>query len=266
MIDRLKIIPIDQIDVFESFSIRKANQLAEEIQNDGRIKNTLLVYPMGDKYLMLDDRSMFEAIKLTKASHIPVQLADHDTVSAHSWQRILENWHLKDLKEFCKLFPRRITIIENPTGALTPDQAEVIFSDNNRVRLNFNSDSHLVRADIYIKFGEMLATGFPGYRAKLAIGEVNCLDYYPGASAAIFPPIFGLDQLGSIAHRKMLLPEGMVRIDQPGRVLGIDYSLAILQASVAPEEKEAFLRQLIRMRMHSDRTAYYNSSVFMFNN
>lgn len=266
MIDRLKIILLDQILVFESYSRQKAAKLADEIQNDGRLKNPLLVYPMADKYLMLDNRSLFEAIKLTEVSHIPVQIADHNTVSAHSWQRILENWNIDDLTEFCKRFPRQITILKNPTGLLSPDQAEVIFPDRQRLRLNFNSDSHLVRADIYVKFGEMIGQDNSGYRAILQVGDVDCLDLYPGASAAIFPPIFGLDELGSIAYRKILLPEGVVRIDQPGRILGIDYSLSILRENVSPEEKESFLKQLIRMRMHSDRTAYYNSSIFMFNN
>lgn len=266
MIDRLKIISIDQILVYESYSRQKAAKLADEIQNDGRLKNPLLVYPMGDKYLMLDNRSLFEAIKLSDVSHLPVQLADPDTVSAHPWQRIVENWQEQDLRDFCKLFPRQITIMENPSGLPEPDQAEVIFRDKSRLRLNFNSDSHLVRADTFVKFGEMISRAVSGYRAILPVGDVNCLDSYPEASAAIFPPIFGLDELGSIAHRNMLLPEGIVRIDQPCRILGIDYSLAILREPVSSSEKETFLRQLIRMRMHSDRTAYYNGSVFMFNN
>jgi hypothetical protein len=39
-----------------------------------------------------------------------------------------------------------------------------------------------------------------------------------------------------------------------------------LKENASSEEKEAFLVQLLQLRMSSDRIAYYNGSVFMFNN
>ena len=266
MIDSLKIIARDQIVSFEDYSDEHVSKLAHEIEADGKIHHPLLVYPLFDKYLLLDDACILKALEELDIAHVPVQLADTSTLSVHPWQRVVEDWNREDLYEFCAKFPRQIALQETFEGPIEPGQAEVRFRDGSAVRIKFVSDALLVRVDIYNKLSSEITRGHQSFRAKLDLFDKDPFAIFPKATAALFPPMFTIDELAYISVKSMQLAQGIIRIDQPGRVLGIDYSLSILKESAASEEKESFFRQLIQMRISSDRTAYYYGNVFMFNN
>jgi hypothetical protein len=266
MIDKLRIISADRITAFESHSPERAEKLAQEILHDGKLKNPVLVCTLGDKFLILDDVSILEALRLLDVVHIPVQVADVGGLSVHPWQRVVENWHEGDLLEFCARFPRQVRVLASPQEELSRHDAEVHFKNKAVYRLSFSSSSVLVRADICAKFCSCMAAGHKSFRTKLNHRDADPLRAFARASAAFFPPVFTIAELAAMALRDIRLPQGIVRIDLPGRLLGIDYSLTILQENVSPDDKEAFLKHLIHMRMSSDRIAYYNGAVFMFNN
>jgi len=266
MVETLKIIPVDKVIAFESYSDERAAKISDEIERTGKLKNPLLVHPLDDKYLILDDSSILGAIKTLELTHLPAQIAQPATLSIHAWQLIVEGWEKDDLAAFCRRFPRQVRAAESSSGMLEAGQAEVRFSNRSIFRLAFLSRSCLVRADMCAKLSGVLARAKSCYRIKLNYNDGPPFREFPGASAAVFPPIFSLADLGRIALRGRLLPRGLVRIDQPDRVLGIDYAVSILRESVPVEEKESFLHQLLLWRMATDRIAYYNGSVYMFNN
>lgn len=266
MIENLKIISSDEIVQFESSSDERTEKLREEISRDGRLKNPLLVYPLKDKYLLLDDASILAALKSLDVSHIPVQLAKPGLLTVHSWQRMVEKWYQENLVSFCARFPRQVRLLKSTTGPLASHQAEIRFRNNTIMRVSFLSKSFLVRVDMSTKFIRLLMRAHKSYRTKIDFHNRNPFRGFGNASAAVFPPMFSLVELAKISAHDILLPHGLARVDQPGRVLGIDYALAILKDNVSAEEKESFLRHLIHMRMSSDRVAYYDGSVFMFNN
>jgi hypothetical protein len=265
MVENLRIISSDKIIAFESPSTDRVAKIAAEMARDDKLKNPLLVYPLNEKYLMIDDVSILEALKSLEVTHIPIQLADIERLSVNPWQRVVENWYKKDLIHFCERFPRQIRISFVAKSKLERQQAEIRFRDKTCLRLTLLSDSYLVRAEMLRNFFADLTQAHQCFRAKLDIGESDPLRDFPNSSAAIFPPVFDITELADMAVRKMYLPQGIVRVDQPGRVLGIDYSLSILREDVSSEEKESFLKQMIHMRMSSDRTAYYEGFVYMFN-
>jgi hypothetical protein len=265
MIDKLKIIPIDQILHFEASSEERSAKLASEIAREGKLHHPLLVTPIGNQYLLLDDASVVMALKSMNISDIPVQLADHHTLSVHSWQRVVENWHPEDMIRFAEIFPRLIHLEKSPTTPLQMSQAEIFFKDRSRFRMSLRTRSTFIRADLCARFCFHMEKNHGNFRTKIDRDDPEMFRNFPRASAVIFPPLFTVDELSALALKEVWLPQGIVRIDQPGRVLGIDFSLAILMERVPREEKESFLKQMIRMRISSDRTAYYNGSVFMFN-
>jgi hypothetical protein len=266
MLEKLKIIASDQIISFERYNPERAGKLAQEIKRDGKLRNPLLVYPLDNKFLLLDDVSILQVLDQLGAFHVPVQLAEVATLSVHPWQRIVENWHHADLMEFCAKLPRQVRVDRGVSDSLAANQVEVRFRDKSVKKLTFLSKSYLVRADICARFFNHLAANHKSYRAKLDYSIREPLKGFKDSSAAIFPPTFSLSELAAMAKRGIHLPQGVVRIDQPNRVLGIDYLLSILAEKAPAIEKEIFLRQLLEMRMSSDRVAYYNSGVFMFNN
>ncbi|MDD4052919.1 MAG: hypothetical protein PHR28_13620, partial [candidate division Zixibacteria bacterium] len=162
-------------------------------------------------------------------------------------------------------FPRQVSV-SSDRGPLSSRQADVRFSTGTAYRLTFTSDSFFTRCDMVGKLIASCSHAGGGFRARLALDAPDPLRVFPHATAAVYPPYFSLEELAIIARRRIRLPYGLIRIDQPGRILGIDYSLAILRERASIEEKESFLQELIRMRMASDRTAYYDGSVMVLNN
>lgn len=266
MIDNLKIISRDLIVSFEAFSDEHSFKLAHEMESNGKLRNPLLVYPLYDKYLLLDDACILKALESLDIRHIPVQVADEETLSVHPWQRVVEDWTSDDLMAFCDKFPRQVAIQPAHDDQLQAHQVEVRFRDSETVRLDFKSGALLVRVDMYNKLSAEVTRGNQSFRAKLNLFDVNPFDLFNRATAVIFPPMFTIDELAQVALSGMPLAQGIIRIDQPGRILGVDYALSILKEKAAPREKESFFQQLIQMRISSDRTSYYYGSVFMFNN
>ncbi|MCK5124980.1 MAG: hypothetical protein KAR42_01885 [candidate division Zixibacteria bacterium] len=266
MIDTLKIISRSQIISFETFSDEHVFKLTHEMDREGKLRNPLLVYPLFDKYLLLDDACILQALEALGINHIPVQVADEDTFSVHPWQRVVENWHKEDLLQFCRKFPRQLIVIEDFTEPLKSDMVEIRFKEDNPVRISFKSNAIMTRVDLFNKLCGEVMRGNQSFRANLSLYDTEPFEQFEKATAVIYPPVFTIDELAHIGVNDMPMVQGIVRIDQPGRVLGVDYSLSILKEEAAPEEKESFFRQLIKMRISSDRTAYYYGNVFMFNN
>ncbi len=266
MIDGLKIIPSDSIFSFESPCAERTGKLTDEILREGKMRNPLLVYPIDEKFLLLDNVSIFSALRALEVTHVPVQLARAADVSVHPWQRLVMGFTEDDLGAFCRLFPRKIQVDDSAAGRLKRNQAEVRFANGRKTRISILSPSALVRADICGKLHTALSRSRRTCRVKVDYHDQAPFDRFLNASAVLFPPMFLLDDLATIARSGAYLPQGFVRIDQPGRILGIDYSLAILREKVSAEEKESFLQELLKLRVSTDRIAYYNGAVFMYNN
>jgi hypothetical protein len=264
MLDKLKIISLDRVVAYEAPAEERVVRLAQEIEREGRLHNPLLVKPLDDLFLLLDDVSILAALDRLNLVHVPIQQSDA-ALTVRPWQRVVENWHADDLVEYCRAFPRQVSI-SSASGPLSSRQADIRFSTKAAYRLTFTSDSFLTRCDMVSKLIASCSRAGGGFRAKLALDAPDPLRAFPQATAAVYPPFFSLDELAIIARRGIRLPYGVIRIDQPGRILGIDYSLAILRERAPIEEKESFLKELIRMRMASDRTAYYDGYVMVLNN
>lgn len=264
MLDKLKIIPLEKIVAFEAPSEDRVERLVAEIEEEGKLHNPLLVKPLDDRYLLLDDVAVPAALGRLDLKHVPVQAAD-TSLAVRPWQRVVEHWHKDDLLAYRRAFPRQVRLSADQ-GPLSSRQAGVRFRDKTAYRLTFTSDSFFTRCDMISTLIASCSRDGGGFRAKLALDNPDPLRPFPQATAAVFPPFFSLDELAAIACAHVRLPYGLIRIDQPGRILGIDFALEILRETAPVEEKEAFLKELIRMRMASDRTAYYDGYVLVLNN
>jgi hypothetical protein len=264
MLNKLKIIPLETIVAFEAPSEDRVDRLVAEIEEEGKLPNPLLVKPLDNVYLLLDDVAVLAALGRLDLKHVPIQPADA-SLSVRPWQRVVEHWHKDDLLTYQRAFPRQVSLSAG-NGPLSSRQAGVRFRDNTSFRLTFTSESFFTRCDMISTLIASCGRAGGGFRAKLALDDPDPLRSFPQATAAVYPPFFSLDELAAIARGHDRLPYGLIRIDQPGRILGIDFALEILRETAPLEEKEAFLKELIRIRMASDRTAYYDGYVLVLNN
>jgi len=266
MIERLKIIPTDSVVSFEVPCEDRVARIADDVSREGKLRNPLLVGPLDGDFLLLDNVSVLQALISLKVDHIPVQLADLDQVSVRPWQRLVMGLSIDDMMSFFEKFPRQMHMIEAVNGSLEPNQLEVRFDSGERLRVDVRARSILVRAGICNMLYAEISRRHRTFRDKVNYRAQDPFKEYPEVSAILFPPVFSLEELAYIARHNEHLPHGFVRTDQPGRVLGIDFSLSVLKERVSIEEKESFLCEMLKLRLSLDRVAYYNGAVFMYNN
>jgi hypothetical protein len=90
-------------------------------------------------------------------------------------------------------------------------------------------------------------------------------DYWPNDTVALVtPPPLHRDVLAHMVSHNRLLPSGALQAPIPRRILGINLSLKVLQAGEPIEEKTAFVRELVRLRMSEQRVHYYDAPVYIF--
>lgn len=265
MLEYLKIVPLESLISFESCPPERVNRSLEELTRIGRLKNPLLVSPFSDRYLLLDDSAVLFALKQAQVRHVPIQVATAETLQIRPWQKVVDGWSKADLMAFCQRFPRDIRLHDHVDQQASNNQAEIRFKNDGTIGLDFSSGSYLVRADMFARLYFDIARICNSYRAGISYESVDPFRDFPRASAVIFPPYFSLDELAGVAGHGLLLPRSLIRVDQPGRVLGIDYPMAILQERVSLEEKESFLRELVHLRLSNDCTAYYFGKVIFIN-
>lgn len=265
MLERLKIIPAEKVITFEEPDQERVSKTIDDLTRENRLRNPLLVKYLDESYLLLDDISILSALRNLGVCHVPVQLADEGQLTVRPWQRIVEKIDRDEVQKFGWFFPRQIICETNVSRSLLPNQAEIIFHDRGSIRLTFVSDSFSIKVDLYIKFAKHFLSSERGFRAKLNHRKTDVFKGFPSALAAIFPPRFSFDDLLELCRRRIYLPYGMLRIDQPGRIFGIDYSLSVLKEAAPAEEKQAFLAELLRIRMLHNQTGYYDGHVFVFN-
>lgn len=265
MIEFLRIIGIDDILAFEATPDERLAKIESEIIAGGRMHNPLLVTPAGAKFLLLDDAPILAALRRIGVPHLPVQIAEPGSLAVSSWHRIIADITPEDIVSVSAMFPRVIRLLKSPKGNKGHKEIDVCFRGGDHYRLCLQTYSLAVRADLCLKICEKLDRNKGGFRVTSASGMSGLFEDYPAAAAILIPPRFTIEELSGIARRGLALPPGIVRVDHSNRMLGIDFALSILKENVPHEEKEAFLRQLVRLRISSDRTAYFGGGVFMFN-
>jgi hypothetical protein len=78
----------------------------------------------------------------------------------------------------------------------------------------------------------------------------------------IIPPRYSRQELLCLAREKVLFPAGYFNVILDNRVIGLDFPLNVLKSSVGIEEKQGFLKDLIRLRLQSDDSTVFGGRVF----
>jgi hypothetical protein len=90
-------------------------------------------------------------------------------------------------------------------------------------------------------------------------------DFWPAETAALIaPPPLQREVLTHMVAHDQRLPSGALQAPIPRRILGINLSLKVLKAGEPPEEKSAFVRELVRLRLSEKRIHYYDAPVYIF--
>ena len=85
------------------------------------------------------------------------------------------------------------------------------------------------------------------------------------ATAYLTPPSFALEDLTAAATSDRLFPPNVFRPLTGYKVINVDFPLSVLRSDIPRDDKESFLRELIRFRAQSRKTAFVEGRVYILN-
>jgi hypothetical protein len=250
---RIAMVGLDELKPHEEVIDPVVRSLANEVLNDGEIRDPLVVDQ--EDFVILDGMHRFKSLKLLKCRFVPCCLVDYDSaqIKVGSWWRVfvvdeadslaeklLAEASLNYSKRQVELAtmnydPQTIILTRNGTVFSLPNQLDPIQLAKTSVDLE-RAMGKRGRTVTYLP--ESLAL------QQLKSGEVNFV---------ISVPIFTKQQIRECGLAGRLLPHKVTRHIMPSRPLGIDVPLPLLtDPEISSEEANRRLGELLA-QMHIDR-------------
>jgi hypothetical protein len=266
---RLRIVSLDQVRLHEDYDARRVRELKVRLRRNNVLKNPVITVECDDCYIVLDGATRTQALLEMDIPHIIVQVVSYDDpgIQLESWYHAINEpdptcllnkigaihgmrsrpAELKDLKP--SLNGRRHML-----GFLTKDGRAVCFQST----LGFKERCLQLNQIVQL------------YRDKAHVHRTTEVDLpallprYPDLSALIlFPPFKPADVIHS-AMNNVKFPMGITRHLIPGRALGLNVPLTILEQDTGLEEKNVWLERMILDRIQKNSVRQYEETTFIF--
>lgn len=249
---KLKIVDLSRLLVHEDVDRRRINLLFDDIKNNKIFTNPPLVAPLdGGKFVVLDGANRTTVFKKLGFKSIIVQIVQYGgaSVELKTWNHIICG---VDVKEFYDSIKKRLDS-EVKYFRIKGDQIicrNIIFNDfiNQIKALNIVVD--------YYK------NNYKFYRLEDTknIGSF-CTRRH---TIIVFPELKPKDIL-QIVKKGLRVPSGITRHVVAGRVLRIDFPMAVLKNSKSISWKNEQLSNHIKQKLENNKIRYYNEPVYIFN-
>ncbi|MBX7233203.1 MAG: ParB N-terminal domain-containing protein [Caldilineales bacterium] len=268
----LRIVPVSSLQLHEEDDPYRVKRLMQAVQRDGKLKNPIIVarQMQGDEsYVVLDGATRTTALQEMGIPYALVQIVDY-----HSSRVKLDIWHhiivglpetrlMGNLGEFPDLRVMRLDEA-HAQGKLGHHEmlARLMFRNGQLFTITATGSIH-EQAERLCEF-VALYRGKAEVHRTVAVDLPCLLDDYPNLTAVVSFPPFTPDEIMQIAANGKKVPMGITRHLIAGRALGLGVPLEVLTRDDTQEEKNAWLEQQIRMRLHANKIRLYQEPVFVF--
>jgi len=265
----LKIVPTSDIIPLMKYSDKKVSYLSDIITQTASIKNPLPLATLGkNRYLLLEDASLLEAIRQTRVKYVPAQVIRLRKSLKIYAELIVEDFDKQQVMGFHAIFPRTSLIAEKSNNVSLLDTHTLI--------------SFAQKKDE--SFGILLKKGGGGILSPLVFDFLDYLSQCFLIRGMICPtdlrtvnirklPDYWLMRIINISPSDIrfagqhgyLFPCGSLRVEIGERFLGINYPVQILNDGESTRQKEQFLYDLVNVRLQSGFSEYIKSGVYLLN-
>jgi len=265
----LRIVHSEDLLGHEVVDPRRVERLVQRLRSDGILKNPPAVVDVGGKYVVLDGATRVAALRELGIRDVVVQIVDYEPpgVELHSWCHVVVGMACKDLVDGLNL----VNGIEVKSMELHTARAElslksipcyVLLRDGGVLAAvgcsNLEAQVNLLN-DIVDLYGGCADV----YRAATdSMGEL--LEEYPELTAVVVFPCFSPADIMSTSLDGARLPMGVTRHAISGSALVLNVYLAMLDTDIPLEQKNVWLRNLIRGKIRMNRVRFYPEPVFRF--
>ncbi|HJY98496.1 MAG TPA: hypothetical protein VJ227_02155 [Patescibacteria group bacterium] len=263
----LRLVPLSSIDLQEEGEGGRLDRLAEAFKVSRMLKDPPVVAKgLGKKLIQLDGTNRINVLKRLGCSHAVVQMVDYNDTS----QVLIKSWvHVSKVnkKDFLKKLKRLsgvktenfklglgVTLTGHPLAA-----ASIIFRDGTGLSIYSNSDLYKrVRTlKAVVKLYGQLITRDRQVSIESMAQLSDFFSKHADKNVALLFPSFSGREIISLIRSGITLPTGVTRHIVNGRVLRINYPLAMLEKKAPLRKKKRFFKEFLdnlNLRFYEEST------------
>jgi hypothetical protein len=263
MIPKLDLVDISTIRPMTGFDTDLVEYYSQVIASGNRFRNPVaLMEKTAEEFYLLDDSAILEAVKKLNVDLVPAQVVDSYNMVAVQSHGYLGAFNSDDLSTFAASFPRDCRL-EN-SGNRQGLGIRIIGKDNVDRYIYFKTTDNHILPFAWFEFMAYLKKRY-GVISNILPSHNGSAGNLKTISFGGWFEIFGLtwEEIRATLASGRLLPSNIFSFDFTNRLLGINYPLVVLQSSVAFEEKQRFLYDLVNLRIRSGDSRYYPGGVYL---
>jgi hypothetical protein len=264
----LNILPLEELVPLEKPLHSRIEAVKKELERTNHLTNPLLVAQEGaGELLLLGGSDQFEALKALNVRDVVAQIIypHSENTEVLTWYHLVRRCRREYLLQVAKELQLRVEMHEN----------EIDYNNHRKYKqllcvfLNGESFRIIAESDDLARQAEMINAFVESYQACS-----SCVKLYPDnrfldsaqmfdlGELLIIPPRYTRQELLYLAREKILFPAGYLNVILDNRVIGLDFPLDVLRSATGIEEKQGFLKDLIRLRLQSENSTVFGGRVF----
>lgn len=262
----LDILPLKNLSPVEKQEDSKVEEIRRDFQKTGRLINPLIVTPAGgDRFLLLSGVNHFYALKSENVEDVVVQVIDDSTplLKLDVWQCLLRNFR-----------PEYLYYLAENMDLKSANQSHSVFYDKclKKVCCRFADGGRVCfystakdLADRIRCFNDLIESCQKFSSNLRLIPDQLILQQGGGLredEIILNPPELTLAEIKQLVDAGLVFPRNYFNITFENLIVGLNFPLTVLKSEAGRAEKTAFLKDLIRLRLQSDKSAVYGGRVY----
>lgn len=252
LMPELRVVPLKSIRRHEETDPLRAESLTRRFQTERAQANPMVCAeaPSGE-LVLLDGATRTEALRAAGLEHAVVQVVEPSQVTLETWHHVVQGCRPGELLDALR---SREELILGEAG----ERPIVRFADGETLSVQGNKVSPnttlSVLVNAYLGLWSVSRVADPG------LDTVSWR--FPDWSAVVEFPALSIDEVMKAALSEDLLPAGVTRFLVPGRALGLNIELSVLEKGTLEEKQEA-VDTLLKQRAQEGRIRSYEEPVIV---
>lgn len=262
----LRVVPTANVIPHEQVDPRRVNRLLTRLQADGILVNPPIVMEMDSQYVVLDGATRCMALKQLGYPDMIVQvISPAAEVQLYTWHHVLCRVSVDALRAALINLPA-VTLVEINLEQMLDQSVEYegicylqLVTGQVLVVQPTAGQSHLEALNLVTQTYLQMSHVHRTINHKL----MNLQQEYPDMAALVIFPPYTVDQVLQLAQSETVFPAGITRFIIPGRILRLNAELAPLKSNRSLQEKNQWLQDMLRDKLHKGKIRYYAEPVYL---
>jgi hypothetical protein len=267
----LRVVRLDDVLLHEQIEKKRVERLIQRLKQDQLLKNPPIVSEYNGKFILLDGATRITALKQIGCRDVVVQVVDYEApgMVLETWNHMLLDAPIDEL--FMSLHAVAGLTLDQTSAAGARDALErrdaiaaLLLADGQAYKLSTAQDNKL---ELQAKLLNQVVGAYEGRGEMYRVAHTDVerlLAEHDRLSALVVFPRYRPDEIRRLALNGAKLPMGVTRHIIPGRALRINIPLDVLTRAESIEQKNAWLDEWMKTRMHERSVRFYQEPVFLF--